>query len=74
MKKPTLKSEAEYDEALKEISAYFEHPPKIGSPAAERFDRLTEAIDLYERKHWPIESSIEPRDKGRKARTRTKQG
>lgn len=50
-----LKTEADYDAALKEIERYFEHEPKPGSRKAERFDLLALAIEHYERQHWPID-------------------
>jgi len=55
MKEMILLSEADYDSALDKISRYFELEPEIGSPAADRFDRLAKAIESYERKHWPID-------------------
>ena len=49
-----IRSEADYDWALKEIEPYFEHEPKRGTPEADRFDVLATLIDAYEAKHWPI--------------------
>ena len=50
-----LRSEADYDAALKEIERYFENEPKLGTPEADRFDLLALIIEDYERKRWPIE-------------------
>jgi HTH-type transcriptional regulator/antitoxin HigA len=50
-----IRSEADYDAALKEIERYFENEPQPGTPAADRFDLLALIIEDYERKHWPIE-------------------
>jgi HTH-type transcriptional regulator/antitoxin HigA len=50
-----LRSEGDYDGALKEVERYFENEPKPGTPEADRFDLLALIIDDYERKHWPIE-------------------
>jgi HTH-type transcriptional regulator / antitoxin HigA len=50
-----LRSEADYDTALKEIERYFENEPKPGTPDADRFDLLALIIEDYERKRWPIE-------------------
>src|SRR5437588_11270863 len=50
-----LRSEAEYEEALKEIERNFENEPKPGTPQADRFDLLALIIEDYERKRWPIE-------------------
>jgi HTH-type transcriptional regulator/antitoxin HigA len=50
-----LRSEGDYDAALKEVERYFENEPKPGTPEADRFDLLALIIEDYERKHWPIE-------------------
>src|SRR5260370_14034880 len=50
-----LRTEADYDAALAEIERYFDKPPKLGTPAADRFDLLALVIEDYERKAWPIE-------------------
>jgi HTH-type transcriptional regulator/antitoxin HigA len=50
-----LRNEADYDAALIEIERYFDRPPRVGSPAADRFDLLALVIEDYERKNWPID-------------------
>jgi HTH-type transcriptional regulator/antitoxin HigA len=50
-----IRSESDYEAALKEIERYFEHEPKPGTPEADRFDLLALVIGDYEGKHWPIE-------------------
>jgi HTH-type transcriptional regulator / antitoxin HigA len=50
-----LRSESDYSAALAAIERYFDKPPKPGTPAADRFDLLAQAIEDYERKQWPIE-------------------
>jgi len=50
-----LRSEADYDWALTEITPYFERPPAEGTAEADRFDLLATVIEAYEAKHWPIE-------------------
>jgi HTH-type transcriptional regulator/antitoxin HigA len=50
-----LRCEADYDAALVAIARYFDKPPKPGTSAADRFDRLALVIEEYERKRWPIE-------------------
>jgi HTH-type transcriptional regulator/antitoxin HigA len=50
-----LRTEVDYDVALKEIERYFEVEPKLGTPEADRFDLLALIIEDYERKRWPIE-------------------
>jgi HTH-type transcriptional regulator/antitoxin HigA len=50
-----LRTEADYDAALREIETYFEHEPMPGSAAADRFDLLALVIEDYEEKRWPID-------------------
>ena len=46
-----IRTETDYEWALKEIEAYFAHEPAFGSPEAERFDVLATLIEAYEDKH-----------------------
>ena len=50
-----IKTEADYDWALREVEQYFEHEPVLGSEGAKRFDVLSALIESYEAKCWPIE-------------------
>lgn len=50
-----IRTESDYDAALKEIDHYFESEPELGSPEADRFDILATLIGAYEQEHWPIE-------------------
>lgn len=50
-----LRTEADYDWALREIERYFDDEPKPGTPEADRFDVLADLIEAYEARHWPIE-------------------
>jgi HTH-type transcriptional regulator / antitoxin HigA len=50
-----LRSEADYDAALKEIEPYFEKEPTPGTPEVDRFDLLALMIEDYERKRWSME-------------------
>ena len=52
----SIKTEADYDWALKEIEPYFAHEPIPGTPEADRFDVLATLIEAYEAKHWHIEA------------------
>jgi hypothetical protein len=65
-----LRSEADYDAALAVIERYFDKPPKLGTPAGDRFDLLAQVIDDYERKRWPIEPPEALTPSGRIARAR----
>jgi HTH-type transcriptional regulator/antitoxin HigA len=51
-----LKTEADYDWAIAEITRYFEDEPKAGTPEGDRFDVLATLIEAYEDKHYPIEA------------------
>lgn len=50
-----IRTEADYDWALKEIERYFDQEPEPGTEAADRFDVLAALIERYEAEHWPIE-------------------
>jgi HTH-type transcriptional regulator/antitoxin HigA len=52
-----IKTEAEYDWAIAEITKYFENEPGVGSLDGERFDVLATLIEAYENKHYLIEAS-----------------
>ncbi|TPK96042.1 MULTISPECIES: XRE family transcriptional regulator [unclassified Mesorhizobium] len=49
-----IKTEADYDWAIAEITRYFDKEPVPGTPDADRFDVLAELIEAYEAKHYPI--------------------
>ncbi|TPI36148.1 XRE family transcriptional regulator [Mesorhizobium sp. B3-1-6] len=49
-----IKTEADYDWAIAEITRYFDKEPVPGTPDADRFDVLAELIEAYETKHYPI--------------------
>jgi HTH-type transcriptional regulator/antitoxin HigA len=51
-----IRSEADYDAALKDIEQYFENEPDPGTPEADRFDVLSALIGVYEDRYWPIEA------------------
>jgi HTH-type transcriptional regulator/antitoxin HigA len=55
-----LRSEADYDEALEAIEAYFIDEPEPGTPEADRFDLLALVVADYERRHWEIEPPDAP--------------
>ena len=49
-----IKTEADYDWAIKEITRYFVNQPEPGSPDGDRFDVLATLIEAYEDAHYPI--------------------
>jgi len=54
MKITPIKSETDYNNALKRLETIFEAP--IGSPESDEADILGLLIDDYEQKHYPIEA------------------
>lgn len=48
MKLRPIRTDAEYRAALNEASAYFENEPELGTPDAQRFERLIKLIEAYE--------------------------
>ena len=54
MKLKPIRSEADYNAALRTIERYFDKPPRRGTADADAFDILATLIEAYERKRWPI--------------------
>ncbi len=50
-----LRSEADYEWAIAEITKYFDVQPEVGSPDGDRFDVLGTLIAAYEERHFPIQ-------------------
>ena len=50
-----IRTETDYDAALRAIEKCFDHPPRKETPEADRFDVLATLIEAYERKRWPID-------------------
>jgi HTH-type transcriptional regulator / antitoxin HigA len=57
-----IRTEADYDAALKEIEPYFENEPERGTPESDRFDILAALIGAYEQEHWRIDPPDDPVD------------
>lgn len=51
-----IKNEQDYEWAMAEVAVYFDNPPPVGSPEGDRFDVLSDLIEAYENKHYPIEA------------------
>lgn len=49
-----IRTEAEYEEALRLVEPYFEDEPDLGTPESDRFELLVILIEAYEREHYPI--------------------
>jgi HTH-type transcriptional regulator/antitoxin HigA len=50
-----IHTETDYKSALKEVSAYFDNEPELGSPEGDRFEILLTLLEAYETKHFPID-------------------
>jgi len=51
-----IRKDADLAWAIAEVSRYFDNPPAPGSEDAERFDILSDLIEAYESRHYPIEA------------------
>lgn len=49
-----IKTDADYEWAIAEITRYFDNQPDVGSPDGDRFDVLATLIEAYENEHYPI--------------------
>jgi HTH-type transcriptional regulator / antitoxin HigA len=49
-----IKTESDYQNALREIETLFDAEPN--SPECDRLDILTTLVEAYEQKHYPIEA------------------
>ena len=49
-----IRTEAEYEAALREASASFDKEPEPGTEEGDRFELLVMLIAAYEAKHYPI--------------------
>lgn len=50
-----IRTEADYQAALKLVVPYFDHEPEPDSEAGAHFEALLVLIEAYEAKHFPIE-------------------
>jgi HTH-type transcriptional regulator/antitoxin HigA len=51
-----IRSEEEYDEALREIEPFFDREPQPDTPEGDHFEILAMLIEDYEAKHWRVDS------------------
>jgi HTH-type transcriptional regulator / antitoxin HigA len=49
-----IKTEADYDEALRIVSPYFDQEPQAGTTEADHFEIMVTLIEAYEAKHHAI--------------------
>jgi HTH-type transcriptional regulator/antitoxin HigA len=50
-----IRTDDDYQAALREASAFFENEPEPGTPEGDRFEILLLLIEAYEAKRFPIE-------------------
>lgn len=51
-----IKTDDDYRWALAEVETYFDKEPAVGSPDGDRFDVLSDLIEIYESRHHPVET------------------
>ena len=51
-----IRTESDYKAALRELSAYFDNEPELGTEDGDRFEVLATLVEAYEAKHFPIEA------------------
>lgn len=56
MKLRAIRTDAHLYWALAEIEQYFDAPPELGTAEADRFDILTDLIDAFENREYPVEA------------------
>lgn len=49
-----IRSEADYENALRAVAPYFDNEPELGTPEADQFEMLLILIEAYEAKHHAI--------------------
>ena len=55
MKIRPIRTEDDYQLALREVSAYFDKEPEPGSPKGDRFEVMLALVEAYGRKHFPVD-------------------
>ena len=50
-----IRTEVEYEAAMKEVSAYFDNLPERGTPDGDRFEILAILVEAYEAVHYPVD-------------------
>lgn len=50
-----IRTEADYQATLKDISRLMENDPELGTPEGDRLDVLATLVQAYEAKHYPID-------------------
>ncbi|MCB1918866.1 MAG: transcriptional regulator [Candidatus Competibacteraceae bacterium] len=50
-----IRTEDDYQAALREVSAFFDQEPEPGSPEGDRFEVMLTLLEAYEAQHFPID-------------------
>ena len=50
-----IHTDADYKDALRAVSAYFDDEPEPGTPDGDRFEVLLTLVEAYEAKNFPID-------------------
>ena len=50
-----IRTKADYKDALRAVSAYFDDEPEPGTPDGDRFEVLLTLVEAYEAKNFPID-------------------
>lgn len=50
-----IHTKADYNAALRQVSAYFDNEPEPGTPDGDRFEVLLTLVEAYETRHFPID-------------------
>lgn len=50
-----IRTENDYQAALREVSAFFDQEPEPGSPEGDRFEVMLTLLEAYEAQHFPID-------------------
>ncbi len=56
-----IRTEQDYEAALRSVSPMFDHEPEMNTPEGDYFEVMCLLIEEYERKHYPIEAPIRSR-------------
>ena len=51
-----IRTDADYQHALKLVAPYFDNEPELDSDAGAHFEAMVTLIEAYEAKHYPIAS------------------
>lgn len=50
-----IRTDSEYRQALKDVSALFDNEPEVGTAEGDAFEVMITLIEAYEAKHFPVD-------------------